>query len=246
VTVPIRPEPNALKAFLRRLTSLQPHEQTGAETVADIGMGFVPGVGQAQAVRDFVRSLKGDDRLGMGLAMAGMIPVAGGMAKAAGKVDDAAKMWRAFHGTPREAFESFDRLAGNLAKEGTGNVDQIGHWFASRPSAARRYAGSQGNIADAEIRMRNPLTLTGRRGWDEMMALWKESGAADNLPAPTPGFRRPAGAGDPEKLRALLKQRGHDGVVIDAANEIDDFGIGDWQMVVPLDPEQIKINRWFK
>lgn len=77
---------------MRKMFSLDtPKDMTAGETVADIAAGFVPGLGTAQAARDFERARREGDKLGMGLAGVGMIPVVGGMtkvAKAATKVPD--------------------------------------------------------------------------------------------------------------------------------------------------------------
>ena len=78
------------KADLRRrvesATSLdQPTDQDAADVAVDIAAGFVPGIGQAQAARDFERSRRQGDRLGQLLAGVGMIPVVGGVGKVVGK-----------------------------------------------------------------------------------------------------------------------------------------------------------------
>ena len=72
-----------MKDLATKFGSLNNQDMTMGETVADIGMGFVPGIGQAQSARDFERSRRDDDYLGMGLSAAGMIPIAGGLAKVA-------------------------------------------------------------------------------------------------------------------------------------------------------------------
>lgn len=67
---------------MRKMFSLDtPKDMTTGETVADIAAGFVPGLGTAQAARDFERARREGDKLGMGLAGVGMIPVVGGMVK---------------------------------------------------------------------------------------------------------------------------------------------------------------------
>jgi hypothetical protein len=43
-------------------------------TVADMGLGLTPGVGQAMAVRDIERARRADDPTGMALATAGIVP----------------------------------------------------------------------------------------------------------------------------------------------------------------------------
>lgn len=72
----------SLTESMRKMFSLDtPKDMTTGETVADIAAGFVPGVGTAQAARDFERARREGDKLGMGLAGVGMIPVVGGMVK---------------------------------------------------------------------------------------------------------------------------------------------------------------------
>lgn len=78
---------NELRRRVNTLTSLDnPEDQDAADIATDIAAGFVPVVGQAQAVRDFERSRRDSDPLGMVLAGAGMIPVVGGVGKAASRI----------------------------------------------------------------------------------------------------------------------------------------------------------------
>lgn len=90
------------KAELRRrfeqMTSLnQPQNADAIDVVADVGAGFVPGLQQAQAVRDFERARREGDTLGMGLSTLAGVPLIGGVAKAtnvarkAGKLQDIAE-----------------------------------------------------------------------------------------------------------------------------------------------------------
>lgn len=77
---------DALRDRARRFVSLDtPQDVDLGDTAIDIAAGFLPGVGQAQAGRDFERARREGDRLGMGLAAAGMIPVVGGVAGAANR-----------------------------------------------------------------------------------------------------------------------------------------------------------------
>jgi hypothetical protein len=79
---------------LGRFASLDTPQDMGlGETAADIGMGFLPVVGTAQGARDFERARRDEDKLGMLLSAASMIPVAGGAVRAvrsAGKASRAA------------------------------------------------------------------------------------------------------------------------------------------------------------
>lgn len=77
---------DALRDRARRFVSLDtPQDADLGDTAIDIAAGFLPVVGTAQAGRDFERARREGDRLGMGLAAAGMIPVVGGVAGAANR-----------------------------------------------------------------------------------------------------------------------------------------------------------------
>lgn len=76
----------ALRERAARFTSLDsPQGGDVVDVATDVGAGFVPVVGTALSARDFERAKREGDRLGMGLAAAGMLPVVGGVARAAGK-----------------------------------------------------------------------------------------------------------------------------------------------------------------
>lgn len=73
-----------LRRRLEQMTSLtQPQNADAVDVVADVGAGFVPGIAQAQAVRDFERARREGDTVGMGLSTLAGVPVIGGVAKAA-------------------------------------------------------------------------------------------------------------------------------------------------------------------
>jgi len=75
-----------LRRRVSNLVSLDaPTDETLDETLTDIALGFVPVVGTAQAGRDFERSRRDNDKLGMVLSAAAGIPIVGGVAKAANK-----------------------------------------------------------------------------------------------------------------------------------------------------------------
>lgn len=61
----------------------QPQNQDVADVGMDIAAGFVPGIAQAQAARDFERARRSDDVVGMGLSSLAAAPIVGGVAKAA-------------------------------------------------------------------------------------------------------------------------------------------------------------------
>lgn len=94
-------DPSAIASLaesVKKALSLdEPEEMTLGETAADIAAGFVPGIGTAQAARDFERARRQDDKLGMSLASIGVLPVVGGISKIIRKlpIDEASRMARA-------------------------------------------------------------------------------------------------------------------------------------------------------
>jgi hypothetical protein len=75
------------------------------ETVADIGMGFLPVVGTAQGARDFERARRDEDKLGMLLSAASMIPVAGGAVRAVRSAGKAADVVEEVPGAARQMLD---------------------------------------------------------------------------------------------------------------------------------------------
>ena len=77
----------ALRDRARKFVSLDtPEDADLADTAIDIGAGFLPVVGTAQAGRDFERARREGDKIGMALASVGAVPVVGGAANLANKV----------------------------------------------------------------------------------------------------------------------------------------------------------------
>jgi hypothetical protein len=77
---------NALRARARKFVSLDtPKDSDLGDMAADIGAGFLPGIGTALSARDFERARREDDKLGMALSSLGAIPVLGGVTRAANK-----------------------------------------------------------------------------------------------------------------------------------------------------------------
>lgn len=92
----------------------EPQDSTAADVAADVAAGFLPGVGTAMAARDFERARRSGDKLGMTLAAAGMIPVAGGAVRATQKAQATASALRGkpvFHGSPRGPIEGPPRVS---------------------------------------------------------------------------------------------------------------------------------------
>jgi hypothetical protein len=85
----------------RGLLSLDP--QAESDTALEMGIGSLPGVGQAMALRDFERARRMGDKLGMGLATLAAVPVVGGVSKAVGKSDDVVKAYGISHRPMTEA-----------------------------------------------------------------------------------------------------------------------------------------------
>lgn len=73
------------RRFESATTLNQPANQDAGDIMLELGAGFLPGIGQAQAARDFERSRRSGDRLAQLLATAGLVPVIGGVAKIAQK-----------------------------------------------------------------------------------------------------------------------------------------------------------------
>jgi hypothetical protein len=85
------------------MTSLDaPASQGMGDTALDIAAGFTP-LQYPQAARDFERSRRTGDRLGMALATFAAVPVVGGVAKAVGKADDVVKAYGLSHRPMTEA-----------------------------------------------------------------------------------------------------------------------------------------------
>lgn len=77
---------DALRDRAKKFVALDtPADQDLADVATDIGAGFVPGVGTALSARDFERSRRENDKLGMALSSIGMVPVFGGATRAVSK-----------------------------------------------------------------------------------------------------------------------------------------------------------------
>lgn len=165
---------DAINSYVDKSMQLDQPEMTGTETAADIALGFAPGIGTAMGFRDFERARRDDDKLGMGLGLLSMIPVAGGAVKAGRKgvnriideldMSSAARMKRAkemgfdtsdpvYHGTSTD-FDAFDpdRAIGTQ------------FWSTNDKSAIEAgEVGAQGKGVIKEMfhRVQNPA------GWDE-------------------------------------------------------------------------------
>jgi hypothetical protein len=133
---------------MRKMFSLDtPKDMTTGETVADIAAGFVPGLGTAQAARDFERARREGDKLGMGLASVGMIPVVGGVVKggkAAAK--SLAEMAEQYGAKVPEFITAYRGAAAGNAQRSSMNPGVV---FMSRnPETAKQY----GDVVEHKLR----------------------------------------------------------------------------------------------
>jgi len=78
---------DALRDRARKFVSLDtPKDADLVDTAQDIGYGFLPVVGTALAARDYERARREGDYPGMFLSAAGMLPIVGGVSRAANKL----------------------------------------------------------------------------------------------------------------------------------------------------------------
>lgn len=100
----------------KKYTSLDtPQDQTLGETLGDVALGFVPGLGTAQGGRDFERARRENDWLGMGLSAASMLPVVGGVVKAGRTATKASKIAKALEQAAPKAESTLDDVLPKLA-----------------------------------------------------------------------------------------------------------------------------------
>ena len=180
-----RPQSRAdLLGGLSQFTSLDtPQDMSLGATAADIALGFAPGIGTAQGIRDFERARRDDDMLGMALGGLSAIPVAGGIIKAGrgigraaeGAMDmsQAARMQRAqdmgfepttyYHGTSAD-FDSFDPSMADPSRRGS-------VFISDNPAVASTYAFSAGskNVMPLMIRPERPVQIyAGGANWNKL------------------------------------------------------------------------------
>ena len=179
----------SIGSALRQFVSLDtPQDMSLGATVADMLMGFAPGIGTAQGIRDFERARRDDDTLGMVLGGVGAIPFAGGVVKAARTVgkaskaaedaldmSQAARMQRAneFGGEANwyrgSAIDEGDELSKKFLGENTNAPSaRRGFFFASNPETASSpsYATMSGDVINDYVQSRFKQ-LTGRNNTPE-------------------------------------------------------------------------------
>lgn len=94
---------NLLRRKVEPYVTLDPEKGREANFWADLAVGMTPGVGTAQAGRDFERARREDDPLGMGLAATAAIPLVGKPVAVAGKAARKAAALRKVKSAPELA-----------------------------------------------------------------------------------------------------------------------------------------------
>jgi hypothetical protein len=184
------------------------------QAAGEVALGAVPGVGQAMDVRDFEQARREGSPLGMALAAAGGVPVAGDVVKQIGKagrkavqaarelpMDQASRMARAqemgftrdvYHGTRAQDIEAMRPSASGLFGPGV--------YTTTSPTEAGGYAinygansrGGAPNVLPLKARLKNPVVVS------SSAEFWDKYGVV--------------GKSDDEVI-AALQAKGHDGVV---------------------------------
>jgi hypothetical protein len=158
----------SVRGAAQRMTSLDaPASQGMGDTALDIAAGFTP-LQYPQAARDFERSRRTGDKLGMGLATLAAVPVVGGVAKAAGEARAAAKAAQIdipsvlYHASPVKGLKELDPKKG-MEVPGT-------TWFSDNSEVAEDYIYPReygeilfdepaGEVYEASLSMKNPLVV---------------------------------------------------------------------------------------
>lgn len=161
---------DTLRNRARKLTALSsPTDADAIDTATDVVGGFVPGLGTALAARDFERARRDDDRVGMALAGASMVPVVGGLARAASKTSkaqatvDALRGKSLYHGgrlveAPIADKQGvvIDNVPGvsftpNIVEASRYAMHNRGHLYRIDPSDLRIYRAGQDNALDSAV-----------------------------------------------------------------------------------------------
>lgn len=186
----------ALRERARKFVSLEaPKDSDLVDTAQDVGYGFMPVIGQALAARDYERARREDDYLGMTLAAAGMLPVAGGVPLAINK----------------------SRQAGKAAKKAVGTVfDNVTDYNEAMRMALRgdhlkrtpsgKYVGAPEDVDSPQKLARNRQNASRKVEEGAFNANWYDRArdAASDVSGYVPG----SGTGTPQADMASMFARG--------------------------------------
>lgn len=112
----------SVRGAAERMASLDaPESQSAGDTALDIAAGFTP-LQYPQAARDFERSRRTGDKLGMGLAGLAAVPFLGGVAKAAGEL-------RKFAPHEQPIVKAGEMVDGLLVRKDIPNIESIAASF---------------------------------------------------------------------------------------------------------------------
>lgn len=163
-----------VRGTARSLLSLEPQEDVPASQQAlEMALGFVPGIGQAMALRDIERARRAQDPTAGALAAASLVPFGRllGKGRSAGPIMSELDV---YHGTPHRfpATEANPLGEFDASKIGTGEGAQAyGHgvYYAENPEVAKGY---QPRDLKAEAKLMNLYKQAeARQNYDAMEVL---------------------------------------------------------------------------
>lgn len=139
-----------------------------------------------------------------------------------------------YHGTPRPAFDKFDREGGSASKR-LNTIDKVGVWFTDSEEDAKKFAGkaAPGHVVAAKVDIKKPLVV---HGFEGLAAVGRKAGLvrkdvvnADNVMGYLPG----------NEFRKYLEANGYDGIhmVEGGAGDFKESKSDYW---IALHPEQIE------
>ncbi len=171
-----------------------PEDQDLADIALDIGAGFLPVVGTAQAGRDFERARREGDILGMGLSGLGMIPVVGGVTRGINKLRKGKKAV----GTVFDDVNDYDQALA-MALRG----DHL------KRTPAGKYVGAPEDVDSPQKLARNRGNAQNKVEQGAFNANWydRARGAAEDVSGYVPNFHG-YGTQTPEGAMASLLARG--------------------------------------
>lgn len=141
------------KRTAQSLLSLDPQEDVPASQQAlEMALGFVPGIGQAMALRDIERARRAQDPTAGALAAAEFLP----FGRLAQKFDPVMSRIKAYHGTAGD-FDVFDPKMGGAATGAQSAREAV--WFVDDPRVARGYATYAAEDAPIQAKLREAEKL---------------------------------------------------------------------------------------